>query len=66
MIVVLLTKFRKARKDHKVIIENKDHELMELTNVFNIDSKELKLLKRIDKDCPGGHTVMCIKQSIEK
>ncbi|XP_062519889.1 probable serine/threonine-protein kinase DDB_G0278509 [Corticium candelabrum] len=55
LIIVLLTKFRKARKDHKVIIKNKDHELMELTNVFNIDSKELKLRKRIDKDCPGGY-----------
>ena len=48
-------KFRKARKDDKVIIKNKDNELMELTNVFNIDSKELKLRKRIDKDCPGGY-----------
>ena len=55
LIVVLVTKFRKARKDDKVIIKNKDHELMELTNVFNIDSKELKLRKRIDKDCPGGY-----------
>ena len=56
LIVVLLTKFRKARKDHKVILKNKDHELTELlTSIFNIDSRELKLRKRIDKDCPGGY-----------
>ena len=55
MVVVVTTKSMKARKRHNVVLRNKEHELMELTNTWNIDSKEVKLRCRIDKDSPGGY-----------
>ena len=55
LVAVLAAKFRKARKRHSVMLRNKDHELMELTNSWNIDSREIRLRRRIDRDSPGGY-----------
>jgi serine/threonine protein kinase len=55
LVVVLAIKFRKARKRDYVLLKNKEHEVRELTNTWNIDSREIKLRKRIDTDSPGGY-----------
>ncbi|XP_062514503.1 probable serine/threonine-protein kinase drkB isoform X2 [Corticium candelabrum] len=36
------------------MLQDKDRELVEMTNSFNIDSREVRLRARIDKSAPGG------------
>ena len=69
LVFVLLAKARTVRKRHSivlrdkdselsrrnVILEKKDRELIELTNSWNIDSKELRLRRRIDNAYPGAY-----------
>ncbi len=54
LLVVLAVKARRARKRHNMMLQDKDHELVEMTNSFNIDSREVRLRARIDKNAPGG------------
>ena len=55
MVIVLVAKFVSFRKRHDVMLRNKEHELMELTTTWNIDSREVRLRRRIDRDSPGGY-----------
>ena len=54
LLVVLAVKARRARKRHNMMLQDKDRELVEMTNSFNIDSREVRLRARIDKNAPGG------------
>ena len=47
LLVVLAVKARRARKRHNVMLQDKDRELVEMTNSFNIDSREVILRARI-------------------
>ena len=55
LVIVLVAKFVSFRKRHDVMLRNKEHELMELTTTWNIDSREVRLRRRIDRDSPGGY-----------
>jgi hypothetical protein len=55
LIILLIMKFTSARKRHGMILRNKEQELIELTNTWNIDSREVRLRRRIDRDSPGGY-----------
>ena len=55
LVIVLVAKFVAAKKHHNVVLRNKEHELRELTNTWNIDSREIRLKGRIDRESPGGY-----------
>ncbi|XP_062514254.1 uncharacterized protein LOC134189877 [Corticium candelabrum] len=55
LVAVMVAKFRRTRRNHDDMIRHKEQELIELTNSWNIDSKELALRQRIDRDSPGGY-----------
>ncbi|XP_062514419.1 probable serine/threonine-protein kinase drkA [Corticium candelabrum] len=67
LVVVLMAKSRKAKKEHNSVVRIKDseinrrqmivtyqnNEIAQLNNTWTINSREVKLRKRIDKDYPG-------------
>ena len=55
LVFLLVAKLVAVWKRHNITLRNKEHELMELTNTWNIDSREVRLRQRIDRDSPGGY-----------
>ena len=52
--VVIAVRLHKVRKKHNTVLRSKEDELLELANVWTIDSRELKMKQRIDTESPGG------------
>ena len=54
VISLIIMAVRVARRHFKQALETREGELRDLANIWVIDSRELKLLERIDSTAPGG------------
>jgi hypothetical protein len=54
VVVTVIFRYVRARKRHKEIVRNKDEKIVELAQGWNVDSREVRLRRRIDGNSPGG------------
>ena len=54
LVVAVSVRLKRAQKTNRAALRGKDHELTEMTDVWTVDPKELRLGRRLDKQSPGG------------
>lgn len=54
LVVAVLVRLKRAQKTNRAAMREKELELTEMTNVWTVDPKELRLGCRLDRRSPGG------------